>query len=152
MGLKADENSFGWQVDWPVFVKSSFQAFGKNWERGEHFNWRDQKFRSDDIDDVYWTVFQLYKNNYIRHNREKEKSNKIGDRLGEMSDGQLYRLVAALNSIVKQKAVSKTEFNKIKCKQSKITDKQRGLIRTFLHQNPWIVEDFYNHRDSILGE
>jgi hypothetical protein len=152
MGLKADENSFGWQVDWPVFVKSPFQAFGKRWERGEHFNWKDQKYRSDDMDDVYWTVFSLYKNNYIRHNREKEKTNKVGDRLGEMSDNQLYRLVIALNSIVKNKAASKTEFTKMKCKQSKITDKQRGLIRTFLHQNPWIVEDFYHHRDTILGE
>ena len=152
MGLKADENSFGWQVDWPVFVKSPFNAFGKRWERGEHFNWRDQKFRSDDMDDVYWTVFTLYKNNYIRHNREKEKTNKVGDRLGEMSQTQLRRLVVLLNDRVKERTPSKKQFNLLRCKQSTIPDKQRGLIRNFLNQNDWMLEYFYEQRDYILGE
>ena len=28
----------GFQVDWPVFVKNSFQAANTSWTRGQHFN------------------------------------------------------------------------------------------------------------------
>ena len=44
------------------------------------------------------------------------------------------------------------ELKNKRCRQSKIDEKQRGLIRSFLRKNPWIEEDFYNFRDSVLGE
>ena len=88
----------------------------------------------------------------IYHNTTLAKENKVGDRLGEMNKEQLYRLVVQLNNIVKKRTTTQKEFSDKRCKQSKIEDKQRGLIRRFLNRNPWIVEDFYRLRDHILGE
>jgi len=39
----------GWQVDWPVFIKLPVSANGKNWKRGEHFNWLEQGIDQDKV-------------------------------------------------------------------------------------------------------
>jgi len=135
----------GWQVDWPVFVKMPFSADGKNWKSREHFNWAEREIEPE-------TVARLYAQGFIYHNSELAKVNKVGDRLGEMNSEDLYRLVVQLNAIVKERTTTTKEYNDKRCKQSKIEDKQRGLIRRFLNRNPWIVEDFYRLRDYILGE
>jgi len=135
----------GWQVDWPVFVKMPFIADGREWKRLEHFNWAERG-----IDQKQ--VATLYATGHIYHNYELEKQTKVGDRLGELNAEQLKRLVVQLNDIVKKRTTTQKEFQDKRCKQSKLEDKQRGLIRRFLNRNQWIVEDFYEIRDYILGE
>jgi predicted NAD-dependent protein-ADP-ribosyltransferase YbiA (DUF1768 family) len=134
----------GFQRAEPVFVKIPFVSDGKNWKKSEHFNWAERDIEEQD-------AASLYATGHIYHNTELAKVNKVGDRLGEMNKEQLYSLVVQLNGIVKEKTTTTKEFNDKRCKQSKIEDKQRGLIRRFLNRNPWIVDDFYQLRDHILG-
>jgi hypothetical protein len=135
----------GWQVDWPVFIKLPVSANGKNWKRGEHFNWLEQGIDQD-------KVATLYATGYIHHNKELEVQSKVGDRLSELSGKQLDTLVNLLNAVVKDRTSSTNEYNIKKCKKSKIDDKQRGLIRRFLNNSAWITEDFYAIRDKILND
>lgn len=135
----------GWQVDWPVFVKMSLSADGKQWKRGEHFNWLERSMDAD-------KVALLYASGYLHHNKELEVQAKVGDRLSEMNGNQLKTLVNLINTEVKKRTSSTNEFENKRCKQSTIDDKQRGLIRRFLVGNKWIQEDFYTMRDTILGE
>lgn len=135
----------GWQVDWPVFVKMPFNADGKQWKKSEHFNWAERNLDQK-------AVASLYAQGFIYHNSTLTKEAKVGDRLGEMNSEELRRLVVQLNAIVKERTTTTKEFSDKRCKQSKIDDKQRGLIRRFLNRNPWITEDFYRLRDHILGE
>ena len=135
----------GFQVDWPLFIKMPLTADNKNWKKGEHFNWLERGLDQK-------VVATLYASGYIYHNTELEVQNKVGDRLSEMDGRQLETLVNLLNVEVKNRTSSTTEFEKKKCKKSKIDDKQRGLIRRFLNANRWINEDFYTIRDKILGE
>jgi hypothetical protein len=135
----------GWQVDWPVFVKMSLSADGKQWKRGEHFNWLERSMEAD-------KVALLYASGYLHHNKELEVQAKVGDRLSEMNGNQLKTLVNLINTEVKKRTSSTNEFENKRCKQSTIDDKQRGLIRRFLVGNKWIQEDFYTMRDTILGE
>lgn len=136
----------GWQMDWPVFVKTPFSAFGKPWKKHQLFDW--QNYTGSDPE----KVAQLYAAGFIYHNQELQKEFKAGDRLGEMNPSELKRLVFLLNDELKKNTSNRDEFNKKKCKQSTIEDKQRGLIRTFLIRQPWITDKFYEFRDSILGE
>ena len=133
----------GWQVDWPIFVKTPFAADDKNWERGEHFNWLNRGISPQ-------SVAILYSTGYLYHNPELEKETKVGDRLGEMDSAQLQTLVSLLNAEVKAKTNSTSEYTAKKCKQSKIDEKQRGLIRSFIRNNRWIEEKYYAIRDDIL--
>lgn len=133
----------GWQVDWPIFVKTPFTADGKNWKRQEHFNWLERNLNED-------KVATLYNIGYLYHNPDLQVQNKVGDRLVELDQKQLTTLVGLLNAKVKIKTSTKVEFDNKKCKSSSITDKQRGLIRRFLMSNPWIAEDFQLFRDSVL--
>ena len=94
----------------------------------------------------------MYAAGYLYHNQDLEKENKVGDRLSEMNTDQLYTLVGLLNGEVKKRTTSAEELKNKRCRQSKIDDKQRGLLRSFLRKNPWITEDFYKFRDDILGE
>jgi hypothetical protein len=94
----------------------------------------------------------MYASGYLYHNQDLEKENKVGDRLSELTTDQLYSLVGLLNGEVKKRTSTAEELKEKRCRQSKIDDKQRGLIRSFLRKNPWITEDFYKFRDNILGE
>ena len=136
----------GWQVDWPVFVKRPFSAFGKPWKIGEEFNWQLQVGAQED------KIAQLYKSGYIQHNRDLEVTTKVGDRLSELNSEQLLSLVKLVNKEVQDRTSTTKEYNDKKIKQSRIDDKQRGLIRAWLNRNNWMLEDYYRIRDSILGE
>lgn len=136
-------NYLGWQVDWPVFVKAPFIADGKQWELAEHFNWLNR-----DIDPQ--AVSRLYNTGFIYHNKELEVETKVGDRLGEMSMSQLDTLVTLLNAEVKSRTNSTAEYTSKKVKQSKIEEKQRAFVRSFLRHNRWVEEKFYEIRDNIL--
>lgn len=133
----------GFQLDWPVFCKVPFFADGKDWSRGELFNWRERNIPED-------RVAVLYNVQNIYHNKDLEKESKAGDRLVEMSIDQLDTLVNLLNTEVKSRTSSTAEFNSKKCKKSKLEDKQRGLVRSFLRNNRWVEERFYEIRDNIL--
>ena len=133
----------GFQVDWPVFVKQGFSGNGKIWKQGEHFNWLELG-----IDQAKVAMMYDYSNLY--HNSELEVQNKVGDRLSEMAGPQLATLVGLLNAEVKSRTSSNTEFDKKKCKKSTLDDKQRGLVRRFLNNSSWIMDDFYRIRDGIL--
>jgi hypothetical protein len=136
----------GWQVDWPVFVKRPFSAFGKPWKIGEEFNWQLQVGAQED------KIAQLYKSGYIQHNRDLEVTTKVGDRLSELNSEQLLSLVKLVNKEVQGRTSTTKEYNDKKIKQSRVDDKQRGLIRAWLNRNNWMLEDYYRIRDSILGE
>lgn len=135
----------GFQMDWPVFVKNPFQADNVSWTRGENFNWQERRL------DPY-KVYTMYAAGYLFHNKDLEKESKSGTRLSEMNSEQLYSLVGLLNAEVKSRTANTEEFKEKRCRQSKIDEKQRGLIRSFLRKNPWITDKFYQSRDSILGE
>ena len=131
----------GWQIDWPLFVKTPFG----NYKKGEHYDWVKK-----DIDPS--RVAQLYATGHLYHNKELEKETKVGDRLNEMSMGQLDTLVSLLNAEVKSRTNSTAEYTSKKIKQSKIEEKQRAFVRSFLRHNRWIEEKFYEVRDSILDK
>ncbi len=137
----------GFQVDWPVFIKVPFKTAvpggTKDWKRGEHFPWLELGIPER-------TVAILFRNQQIYHNREAEVQSKVGDRLSEMAGKQLETLVNRINEEVKSRTSGVTEFNAKKCKKSKVDAKQRGLIRRFLNNNNWVIEDFYKIRDDLL--
>ena len=129
----------GWQIDWPLFVKVPFGDYKK----GDHYDWVKK-----DIDPS--RVAQLYATGHLHHNKALEKETKVGDRLGEMSSTQLNTLVNLINAEVKARTNGTTEYQAKRLKQSKIDEKQRAFIRSFLRQNRWIEEKFYEIRDTIL--
>lgn len=135
----------GWQADWPLFVKIPFSSGGRNWTKGEEFKWAELGVEQD-------RVAKLYSISYVHHNPALEKQNKVGDRLHEMNSAQLHSLVIQLNAELKSRTVSQKDYDKNRCRQSKIDTKQRGLIRRWLYSNQWSEEFFYDLRDRILGE
>lgn len=126
----------GFQVDWPVFVKRPFKAGKKRYERGEHFNWPEVGAEERD-------VAALFANGFIYHNPDLEAEHKVGYRLHELTTGQLRSLVSLLNDRVKSRTESKEQYNKIRVRVSRIPEKQRTMIRRFLHNNPSFEEDYY---------
>ena len=131
----------GWQIDWPLFVKVPFGDYKK----GDQYDWVRKDIAPD-------RVAMLYAAGYLHHNKALEKENKVGDRLAEMSSSQLDTLVNLLNAEVKARTNSTAEYTSKKVKQSKIDEKQRALIRSFLRHNRWVEERFYEIRDSILDK
>jgi len=139
-------NYLGFQVDWPVFVKMPFTSFGKPWKKRQHFDWQNQ------INPDPAKISILYSAGYIHHNEVLEVETKVGDRLGEMNTEQLTSLVRLMNNHVKKVTSTVTEYNKKKCKQSLVDDRQRGLIRSFLRNNAYIMDIFYETRDKLLKD
>lgn len=135
----------GFQIDWPVFVKIPFKTGKKQWQRTEHFNWAELGYEAKD-------VAALYNNNYIYHNEELEKTQEVGYRLAEFSKPELRTIVEQMNLVVKDRTDSKEQFQKIRCRQSASMEKQRGLIRRFLHNNPSFEEDYYKIIDYVIGK
>jgi hypothetical protein len=112
------------QIDRPVFVKVEFNAQGRNWKTQEHFPWKEMG-----IDEG--KVISLYGIDYLYHNDELASNLKVGDGLEALDVAGLHALVDSINDKVKAKTSSQTEFERKKCKKSKILDKQRGLIRSW---------------------
>jgi len=132
-----------WQVDWPLFVKIPFNAAGKQWKKGDHFDWLVLKIEEP-------AVAQLYATGRLYHNKELEKQTNVGDKLEMLDSKQLKLLVEGLNAEVKLRTNSAAEFKSKRCKQSAYDNKQRGLIRSFLRNNLWIEDKFFEVRDGIL--
>jgi hypothetical protein len=136
------------QYDWPVFVRSTHTPViikGREFKYQDHIPWKELNIDPQIIKTLF-TADKLY------HNTDLEKQTKIGDRLSEFDSNGLEKLVDAINVIVKKRTNSTNEFQQKRCKKSRIDDKQRGLIRSFLRSNRWIEEEFYQIRDEMLGE
>lgn len=144
------DNELGFQVDWPVFVKQPFDSFGKRWKKGEEFNWINQQFNSVDFWKIRKKVQTLYNQGFIHHDSSREVEQKVGDRLGELDADDLMSLCRQLNAIVKKRTTTTKEYQDKKIKQSKIVEKQRGIIRAWLYRNAWASDEFYSVRDKLL--
>jgi hypothetical protein len=112
------------QFDRPVFIKQEFSGGGRDWKRSEHYPWKELSLSSD-------VVQTLYNNNFLHHNSDLEVKAKVGDGLEVLDIQSLAILVDTINAKVKLKTTSQTEFNRKKCKKSKILEKQRGLLRSW---------------------
>ena len=112
------------QYDRPLFVKVPFNASKRDWGLQEHFPWKELCLNQDDIQ-------QLYNIEYLYHNSDLETETKVGDGLESLNSKALSEVVASINSKVKSKTTSEADYDRKKCKKSKIVDKQRGLIRSW---------------------
>lgn len=146
------DNEFGWQLNRPLFVKVSFSAFGKQWNNGQEFNWQTQPCRDEDYRKILRAIQNLYKSGKVHHDTTKEKQNKVGDRLSELNVEQLQSLVRQVNVILKKRCVTDKEFQDKRIKQSKLVDKQRGIIRTWIYSNHWALDEYTTIRDSLLDK
>lgn len=117
-------NKLPFQIDLPVFVKVEFNGQGRNWKRQEHFPWKELGIEQD-------KVMSLYSIDYLYHNNELASNMKVGDGLETLDVDGLHALVDSINEKVKATAKGQADFERKKCKKSKILDKQRGLIRSW---------------------
>lgn len=136
------------QVAIPVFVTRAgapIRYNGQTYKQDQHFPWME-------LNVPYETMRMWFQLGMVSHNEELEKQTKVGDRLSELDGKGLEKLVDALNAEVKKRTNSTKEFTDKRCKKSRIDEKQRGLIRSFLRNNRWIEETFFEARDRILDE
>ena len=112
------------QYDRPVFVKVPFTGGNREWKRQEHFPWKELSIDKNAVE-------ALYNNDYLYHNGELEDKAKVGDGLEALDVEALTSVVNSINEKVKAKTTSQAEFDRKKCKKSKIVEKQRGLIRSW---------------------
>jgi len=112
------------QLDRPVFVTRPFQSWGRQLKKGDEFKWKEIGVAEE-------KTLILYREGFIYHNSEFEIERKVGDGLEELDVDGLHGLVDSINDKVNSKTKSEAEFQKKKCKKSKIVDKQRGLIRSW---------------------
>jgi hypothetical protein len=118
------QENMPFQLDRPVFVKYPFQSWGRVLQKGDEFKWKEIGVTEE-------KALILYKQGFIYHNPEFEVELQVGDGLEQLDVDGLHGLVDSINAKVKSKTKSDTEFQKKKCKKSKIVDKQRGLIRSW---------------------
>ena len=112
------------QYDRPVFVKVPFTGGNREWKRQEHFPWKELSVDKNAVE-------ALYNNDYLYPNGELEEKAKVGDGLEALDVEALTSVVNSINEKVKAKTTSQAEFDRKKCKKSKIVEKQRGLIRSW---------------------
>ena len=115
------------QYDKPVFVRNpnGLLMSGKRYAKGDLVPWKERGLPLQNIE-------RMYNEHHLHHNEDLEESHKppVGDGLEEMSVEQLHILVKAINDKVKAK-VKPEDYDKKKCRQSKVKDKQCGLIRSW---------------------
>lgn len=134
------------QVYTPVFVRSRHKTItwrGNTYNYNQQVPWRELNIPEENVR-IWFKYDMLY------HNPELEKENQVGDRLGELSSSQLETLYNLLNAKIKSLTNSNSEYNKKKVRRSKIDERQRALIRTWLRNNEWAEDYFYEIRDDIL--
>lgn len=133
------------QDSYPVFVRkqAGITYNGKHYKIDKQFPWKE-------IDCPYETARQLFLSDQIYHNPELEKQNKVGDRLEELSGKDLKTFVDRVNAHVKAETNSADEYKKKKVKVSRVDEKQRGLIRSWLRNNAWAEDKYFEIRDNLL--
>lgn len=132
----------------PVFVRSFYRPIiwqGKKFHHNEHFPWQEMNM-------PYETAKTLFYSEQLYHNPELEKQTRVGDQLEALEMPQIEKLVGLLNAEVKERTVSTQEYNKKKLKQSRVRDRQVGLIRSWLRSNEWAHERFHELRDFVTKE
>lgn len=122
------------QYDRPLFVKVPFTGKNRSWGRQEHFPWKELSVDKSAVE-------ALYNNDYLYHNGDLETKAKVGDGLESLDADALLAVVATINEKVKAKTSSKAEYDRKRCKQSKIDDKQRGLIRSWRRTHGQLEND-----------
>ena len=122
------------QYDRPVFVKIPFDSKGRTWGLQTHFPWKELS-----VDKTKAEL--LYNRGFLYHNSELESKAKVGDGLEELDVEGLSKLVDSINSKVKAKTNSQADYDRKKCKKSKILDKQRGLIRSWRRTHGQLEND-----------
>ncbi len=114
------------QLDRPVFVRVPFVAGSRQLKAGDEFKWKELGVEES-------KVLTFYNQRWIHHNSELEIERKVGDGLEELDINGLHAVVDNINKKVKAKTQTQSEYDKKRCKKSKIVGKQRGLIRTWRH-------------------
>lgn len=116
------------QYDKPIFVRNpnGLLLSGRRYPKGALVPWKERGLPKDKIE-------RLYNETHLHHNEELEEvvAAPVGDGLDEMNLEQLDILVKAINAKVKAKTKNSTEFDKKKCRSSRVKDKQIGLIRSW---------------------
>ena len=108
----------------PYLLKYPLLVASREWKRQEHFPWKELSVDKNAVE-------ALYNNDYLYHNGELEDKAKVGDGLEALDVEALTSVVNSINEKVKAKTTSQAEFDRKKCKKSKIVEKQRGLIRSW---------------------
>ncbi len=116
------------QYDKPVFVRNpnGLLMSGKRYAKGDLVPWKERGLPLSNIE-------RMYNEHHLHHNEDMEEAVKapVGDGLDEMSVEQLHILVKTINAKVKAKTSNEAEFDRKKCRVSKVKDKQAGLIRSW---------------------
>lgn len=116
------------QYDKPIFVRNpnGLLMNGKRYAKGDLVPWKERGLPLKNIE-------RMYNEHHLHHNEELEEVVKppVGDGLDDMTVEQLHILVKTLNEKVKAKTKDSTEYDKKKCRISKVKDKQAGLIRSW---------------------
>lgn len=136
----------GWQMDWPLFVKRPFTAFGKYWKQGDYFEWQRE------VDPKPEQIAQLYASGFVHHNPTREIEEKLGDRLHEFTKEDFKTAIRLMNDRIKKQCVTDQQFNKNKVKQSTIPEKQIALVRSWLRNHPSLKDDWEEIRDRTLDK
>lgn len=99
---------------------------GKRYEKGDLVPWVERGLPKANIE-------RLYNEHHLHHNEDLDKAVKapVGDGLDDMTSEQLDILVKSINSKVKAKTANSTEYDRKKCRTSKVKSKQCGLIRSW---------------------
>jgi hypothetical protein len=99
---------------------------GKRYAKGDLVPWKERGLPLSNIE-------RMYNEHHLHHNEDMEEAVKapVGDGLDEMSVEQLHILVKTINAKVKAKTSNEAEFDRKKCRVSKVKDKQAGLIRSW---------------------
>ena len=112
------------QLDRPVFANQRFIFNSKIYNISDHFPWKELSIKWED-------VYRMYNDLKLVHDERLEIKAKVGDGLEQLDVEALHKLVDTINQKVKKNTDSQRKFDAMKCKKSKIADKQRGLIRSW---------------------
>jgi len=116
------------QYDKPVFVRNpnGLLMSGKRYAKGDLVPWKERGLPKANIE-------RMYNELHLHHNEELEVTLKlsVGDGLTDMDAEQLAILVKTINEKVKAKTSNEAEYDRKKCRVSKIKDKQIGFIRSW---------------------
>lgn len=116
------------QYDKPVYVRNpnGMLMNGVRYEKGDLVPWVERGLPKFNIE-------RLYNEHHLHHNADLDKAVKapVGDGLEDMTSEQLDILVSSINAKVKAKTANSAEYDRKKCRTSKVKGKQCGLIRSW---------------------
>ena len=129
--MKPDYSGLPFQLSFSQTVKIEFKGYGKEWKRGDAFDWQQRG--------IPWQeVVSLFNRGLLMQEAPTETTVKavVGDGLDELGPDELKVIVDNINAKVKARVKNDREFALKKCKASTVTKKQRGHIRTW-RNSPW---------------